>query len=187
MRSLDAPGASVRALPLFLILVAVTLAGCGQSRLALPANGDKPTYVLLITAAHPYADAAQVRLALDNTEINRQTGQVVEHPETMRVLSPAERATFESGLHRERLIGVPPPELATPACFIPHHFFRYYSATGQQVGEIKVCFCCGGYEATPRLPYGNGRGDQRDEFKVNLTQTKAFVRGLGLRTDMMCD
>jgi hypothetical protein len=169
------------------ILAGVASAGCGKTQVVLPPDGSSLTYLRVISPVQPYPQATLVKLAVDNTEFDRRTGQVIEHPETVRVLSAAERATFEKTLHRERVIGIRPPEPDSPACFIPHHFFRYYSGTGQQIGEIKLCFCCGGYRATPAFPYGSGRGGQGDEFKVNLTEAKAFVQSLGLRTDMMCD
>ncbi len=33
---------------------------------------------------------------------------------------------------------------AVVACFIPHHFFRFYDVGGKQIGELQVCYCCGG-------------------------------------------
>lgn len=170
-----------------LIVLAATLAGCGKATIEPPPQGFGLTYLRVMTRADPYPEAAYVKLAVENAEFDRRTGQVIDRPETVRVLSATERATFENGLHRERLVGIPPAEPASPACFVPHHFFRYYSATGQQVGEIKVCFCCGAFLATPGLPYGNGRGGPKDQFTINLRETKAFVRGLGLRTDVLCD
>ena len=177
----------MRALPILLIVLAAALTGCGKNRIAMPQIGYALTYLRVVAPAHPYPEAAVVKLAIDNTEFDHRSGRLIEHPDTIRVLTPSERATFESTLHRVRLVGFPPPDAPSPACFVPHHFFRYYSATGKQIGEVAVCFCCGGFEATPALPFGNGRGGQKDEFNVSLGKTKAFVRSLGLRTDMMCD
>jgi hypothetical protein len=177
----------VRAFPILLIVFAAALAGCGKIRMAMPPKGYDLTYLRVMTPARPYPEAAVVKLGIDNTEIDQQSGRVIEHPETIRVLTSAERSTFESALHRLQLIGVPPAEPPSPACFVPHHFFRYYSATGQQIGEVAVCFCCRGFMATPALPYGNGQGGRKDEFSLDIARTKAFVRSLGLPTDMMCD
>lgn len=175
----------MRALAFALLLVGGALSGCDGPKLALPPKGYKPTYLRVITPVHAYAGATQVRLIVDNTEVDR-AGQIIEHPETVRVLSPAERAAFEDALHRVRLFGFPPREDRGfgPACFVPHHFFRYYSATGRQVGEIAVCFCCSGFDAKPAAPDANA---QAGAFYVDISQAKAFVRGLGLRTEMSCE
>ena len=175
----------MRALSFLLVLLGVTLSGCNGPHLALPPKGYNPTYLRMITPVHAYADAARVTLTIDNTEVDR-TGHIIEHPETVRVLSATEKATFERTLQRVRLVGFPPrPDDSTgPACFVPHHFFRYYSAAGRQVGEIAVCFCCSGSDANPSSPDANARAGT---FYVDIGEAKAFVRGLGLRTDMMCD
>lgn len=176
----------MRALSLLLIFLSVTLAGCGETHIAPPPEGYPLTYLQVISPAHPYPDAKIVKLVIRNMEFDPKTFDVIEHPDTVRVLSPTERATFENALHRVHLIGVPPPEGDLAACFVPHHFFRYYSATGRQIGEIAVCFCCGGFLTTPALPYGNGRRGQGDQFIGDLRATESFVKGLGLPTNIMC-
>lgn len=176
----------MRALPLGLICLSMLLSGCGKTRVAPPWKGDDPTYLRVISPVHPFPQAKLVKLVIRNMEFDPKTARIIEHPDTVRVLSAGERATFESALHRVRLIGISPPEPDMAACFVPHHFFRYYSATGRQLGEIAVCFCCGGHMATPGLPYGNGRGGQADQFKMDERKTKAFVQSLGVPTDIMC-
>lgn len=59
------------------------------------------------------------------------------------LLTKDQRAVLDRAVHRYRL---KPGELgeARPACFIPHHFFRYYDNSGKQIGELAVCYCCGG-------------------------------------------
>src|SRR5689334_1666272 len=113
----------------------------------MPSKDDNPTYLSMVVPAHPYPEATVVKLAVDNTEFDRRSGQVIEHPETIRVLTSDQRATFETALHRIRTVGFPPRYTGGAACFVPHHFFRYYSASGQRVGEIAVCFCCAGVKA----------------------------------------
>jgi hypothetical protein len=55
--------------------------------------------------------------------------------------------------------GLRPAPTWEAACFNPHHAFLFYSATGDIVGEIDICFQCGnkygkpdGYATTWDLP-----------------------------------
>ncbi|CAN5844507.1 hypothetical protein BH11PSE1_BH11PSE1_00190 [soil metagenome] len=61
-------------------------------------------------------------------------------------LSEDQLKRLKAALHAEQ-----PPE-AYAACFVPHHFFRMYDASGRMIGEIAVCFCCQGVQAKPALP-----------------------------------
>jgi hypothetical protein len=165
---------------LLLVTLGVALAGCGQ--LELPSE-DAPTYVRWVTPAQPYPNAVAVRLTIEND--HAWVGKtLVERSHPARTLSSAERQAFEHALHRVRLLGFPPRESgADAACFVPHHFFRYYDARGRQIGQVAVCFCCLGAKAQPRLPFETG---ESDTLRVDLPAVKTLVQRLGLRTDVAC-
>lgn len=172
--------------PLSIVLVAVgcLLAGCG-GQLAPPPDGHAPTYVRWSVPARPFDAATEVRLELRDERIDR-VGKVFDVPHPSRTLSAQERASFEQHLRRVRLVGFPlTPKVLTagPACFVPHHFFRYYDQRGRQLGEIAVCFCCLGAEANPRLPFENG---ETDALSVDIPGVKSFVKSLGVPTEIQC-
>jgi hypothetical protein len=79
------------------------------------------------------------------------------------------------------LITIPPPS-AEAACFVPHHFFRFYDSIGRQVGELKVCFCCEHVQGTPMLQVASGQA-----LSADYTALKAVVRELGASVDVDCD
>lgn len=68
-----------------------------------------------------------------------------------------------------------------PACFVPHHFFRMYDAAGKMIGEISVCFCCGGVHASPKLPISD-YVDVGADYKA----LKALVLELGSTPNLNC-
>ena len=165
---------------LLLLGVCMCLASC-DGRFELPPPGYRPTYLVQITPARLYPEATEVRLAIQN-DFAWVGGKLVEHKHATTVLSPQQREAFEQTLHRTRLIGFPPPDEAgaRPACFVPHHFFRYYDRHGRHVGEVAVCFCCSGFEATPNPASAGG------ELGVDILAVKELVRRMGVPTDIAC-
>lgn len=95
------------------------------------------------------------------------------------VLTQAQRAQFESLIQVHTLT----PDEPIAACFIPHHFFRYYNKAGKQIGELQVCFCCAGVEQS-------GASDvhlTKDQtLSADFTRLKAFVQSLGEPTNVQC-
>ncbi|HEV7287833.1 hypothetical protein [Sphingomonas sp.] len=94
------------------------------------------------------------------------------------LLNTAQRKAFENSL---KIIAAPEYEAA---CFIPHHYFRYYDASGKEVGDVAVCFCCDGVAASGSnvLKPSSGAILSADYRKV-----KALVAALGEPTDVLCD
>jgi hypothetical protein len=92
-------------------------------------------------------------------------------------LSPAQAARL-----RRALLNSPPPTGPVAGCFEPHHFFRFYNRSGRQLGEVAVCFCCGGVEAKPALSVGFGR-----ELRVNFPEVESLVKQLGASVNVGCD
>lgn len=119
-------------------LYLVALAACSQGAVEPAQTGEQ---VLIASAAvAPYPDAVEVRLFVSTPAGTEQV--------EARKLSLPERQAFEQTLKLNNYDRG--PEYAA-ACFVPHHFFRYFDAAGKQVGEISVCFCCGGTASTPTI------------------------------------
>ena len=101
-----------------------------------------------------------------------------------RSLSAVQRRAFEATLSK-----VSSRNGAADACFIPHHFLRYYNESGQQVGEIAVCFCCSGAAASPELFSYTGGGflhSYVNRLDYDREQLKALIESLGLPADVWC-
>ena len=144
-----------------------------------------PAYELVAeTSLHPYPEAVSVRLFVENDqpEGDPQYGVFVE-PEG-RVLTSAQRTEFEGSLSKAST-----RNRAVAACFIPHHFLRYYDASGKQVGEIAVCFCCSGAVAIPELFKHEGGGflhPYDNHLAYDRARLKALIESLGLPSDVWC-
>jgi hypothetical protein len=69
-------------------------------------------------------------------------------------------------------------------CFAPHHFFRYFDATGKLLGEFQVCFCCEGVQESGASNIEVAKGEM---LSTDYDKLKAFVRSLGERTDVQCE
>jgi hypothetical protein len=122
---------------------------------------------------NPFPSATEVKLFVNS-------GYDAEgHPimSGSRILTPAQRKAFEAALRIE-----PMPE-ALDACFIPHHFFRYYDEQGSQIGEIKVCFCCEGVQVSPGA---SAVPDSNEIFGADYSALKRLVQLMGERTDIEC-
>lgn len=166
---------------LLLAAISIALTAC-NSRIEPPARGAP--YVTLINAVHPYPEAASVVLVVDAASTNGPPQP--RTPAIRRTLTPAERTAFERHLMRIRRIGFVPPYRVEDeaACFVPHHAFQYLDRAGRKVGQILVCFCCGGMLAEPALPFGSGRGGGDDQ--LSMRDLRGFVRSLGAPTTVDC-
>ena len=127
---------------------------------------------------NPYPSAGEVRLFVE-TDYDAKGEPIYSKPKG-RVLTAGQRAEFES------LIAVhtisPVEEFA--ACFVPHHFFRYFDKAGKLVGEVEVCFCCAGVQQSD----GSNVRLTKDEMLVaDFGKLHSFVASLGERTDVQCE
>lgn len=122
-----------------------------------------------------FPQASEVRLFVE-TDVDANGKSVFSKPEGLK-LSPTERQAFEASLVVE-----PVPDMVI-GCFIPHHFFRYFDTSGRKVGEIAVCFCCGGVvpSGAANIPIAK---DQR--LGTDYKKLEAFVRSLGEPTQVQC-
>lgn len=127
--------------------------------------------------SNPFPKAPELRLFVE-TDLDEKSGRPIFHRKDGLALTPAQRKTFEDSLRIEAA----PEEMA--ACFIPHHFFRYFDAKGKQIGEVSVCFCCEGVSASgsDQLETANG-----EILGANYADLKSLVASLGEPTDVPCD
>ncbi len=128
-----------------------------------------------------YPLAARVNLLIKNSFLDGV--EVSTKPDGVD-LTTSERQEFEQSVKKSvtvRPAGKDYPGEGTDACFIPHHFFRYYDAKGKKLGEVAICFCCTGGVATPSLTTRN------DEYEVfDVERIKALVKKMKLPTDVGC-
>lgn len=150
-------------------------------------DGEPQRGVTTSEPARPWPKATQVRLMVQDKGYGADGQPLFSNP-AGRVLTPAERARFEGALARVTVVKRPSADesaaTATAACFIPHHFFQYLDARGRQLGEVQVCFCCGGAQARPSRPIYRFPDSY---LQADMPAIKGFVAGLGLPTDVECD
>ena len=162
-----------------LLCLLLTLAGCHQAAV-------NQGYIRE-TAVHPFPEASEVRLLVGEPEYTLRDGVPIHPGKPGRLLTPEQRRQFEALLKVLTPVDLSPQESrefgAMAACFIPHHFFQYFDARGHQIGEIAVCFCCGGIEMAPdRLNLKDDR-----VFSVNYAKLEPLVQSWGERTNIDCD
>ena len=112
------------------------------------------------------------------TDIDQQGKATLKKPKGL-VLSAEQRKAFESLIKIHTIA----PDDAFAACFIPHHFFRYYDESGEVIGEFAVCFCCSGIEQSGA---SNIDLSKNQMLGADFRKLEAFVRSLGERTDVQC-
>jgi hypothetical protein len=163
------------------LIAALCLGGCegdDASRSSPQQRGGKSAVAesASLGIQNPFPGAKEVRLFVEKGYgsdgapiLNKLEGQL---------LSASELADFEGALRIEKA----PESMA--ACFIPHHFFRYYDERGTQIGEISICFCCLGVEASKGAKISVG-SDQI--LSADYKKLGALVRRLGEPTDVLCD
>lgn len=141
----------------------------GTARVSVrPETTDQPV-------SNSFPTATSVRLFVESGE----PGGTMQYSKPAgTLLSPEQRKKLESSL----IITKAPEEMA--ACFIPHHFFRYYNAEGKQIGEIIICFCCNGVETEGASNISPTKGRM---LSADYPRIKGLVRELGERTDIQCD
>jgi hypothetical protein len=124
---------------------------------------------------NPFPDATEVRLFV-NDGYDDEGSPTMSAP-AGRPLSRSQRKAFEAAVRIE-----PAPD-AVDACFIPHHFFRYFDKQGRQIGEIEVCFCCDGVSVSEGASVSPGPNEW---FAADYTALRKLVQSMGERTDIEC-
>lgn len=149
------------------------LTACGQGAVEQSQTGEQ---VLISSAAvTPYPDAAEVRLYVSTPAGTEQV--------EVRKLSLPERQAFEQTL---KLDNYDRGFEYAAACFVPHHFFRYFDAAGKQVGEISVCFCCGGTASTPNISAPLPKGATYQDLGVKYDALEVLLKSWDVESEIGC-
>jgi len=148
---------------MLLCFAAVLAAGCSM-------EPDPPRNL-----GNPYPDASELRLFVHSNY--DESGKPVLTKEAGRTLTAEERQAFERTLRIE-----PAPDEYS-ACFIPHHFFAYFDPEGKKVGEIEVCFCCAGVQASPEIVAPIGPDEV---LSADYDALEKLVQSMGEPTDIEC-
>ena len=124
--------------------------------------------------ANPFPTAIEVRLFVEVGYDD--VGPILSNADGVE-LTPSQREQLEKSLS----VAPMPDDMA--ACFVPHHFFRYFDASGEQIGEVEVCFCCSGVSAK-----GSRMLETADSeiLSADYNALKNLVEDLGERTEVMC-
>lgn len=138
--------------------------------------GSKVSVATPVQALNPFPAATEVRLFVV-TGYDGDGWNIYGRPEG-KILSAGQRSDLEASL----MVVPMPDEMA--ACFIPHHFFRYYDKSGKQIGEIEVCFCCLGLEISRPSKIEMG---SRQMLSADYKRLEALVRSMGEPTDVNCE
>jgi hypothetical protein len=163
------------------LIATFCLGGCGRgesSSTSQQSYREKSFSTMAVSSGihNPFPGAVKVRLFVEKGY--DPDGVPVFNKRDGRLLNAKDLADFEGALRIEKM-----PEMMA-ACFVPHHFFRYYDESGKQVGEISVCFCCAGVEASEGAKISIG-SDQI--LSADYSMIKALVLRLGEPTDVLCD
>lgn len=136
------------------------------------------------TLVRPWPQASEVRLFVEDLSYDEQkrTGNWTSRPAGIR-LTKAQRDIVDGSVFLHRLTKKEWAKRVYTACFIPHHFFRYYDGSGRQIGEIQVCYCCQGIDMAPALR----RIDSYDEWQFDFARVEKMLIEMGVSTDINCE
>ena len=127
---------------------------------------------------NPFPNAGEVRLFVES-DYDAEGEPSYSKPKG-RILTASQRAEFEAMIAVHTIS----PDEMFAACFIPHHFFRYFDTAGKQVGEVQVCFCCAGVQQSDG---SNVRLTENQMLVADWGKLRSFITALGERTDVQCE
>ena len=163
--------------PKLAALLLISLTACSE------AKSEKAVPVPVETAGDvqgkpfkPWPDAAKVQLFIDDGDLGGLKVALANGP--VDTLSNEERAEFESAL------SILTPESGygeAASCFIPHHFFRYIADDGAVLGDIEICFCCGGNSVSPKPDLPENAWIEEDIVRI-----EALVKKMGHPVNVGC-
>lgn len=167
-----------------LALLAATLAVAACERKVDTIAQPDPSNTAAMTAkpfqdrriTNPFPHATQLRLFVEVGYTD--AGKPILSKSKGIQLNATQRSAFENGL---KIIAAPEEE---SACFMPHHFFRYYDASGKRVGNVAVCFCCYGVGASGSKALEPPDGAM---LSADYAKVRALVTALGEPADVLCD
>lgn len=140
-----------------------------------------PERLVSRTTVKPYPQAVTARLFVQNGRgVDGAPAYVA--PDGRRLTDP-ERQAVEATLS----LGSYTAASAEAACFVPHHFVRYYDAAGAQVGEIAICFCCAGVQATPDITGPVAEGADYTRLDFDFEALKAVFQRMDIGIDFGCE
>jgi hypothetical protein len=164
------------------IVLAVVIPGNSSSfeegRLASPKILLKPGERRAVAIR---SDAVEVRLFVEGLPF-RETphAQALMNDIDGIPLSMAQRDILDHSLARYRQL--PTESGATPACYDPHHIFRYFNAAGEEIGKLEVCYCC-------RQVRVYGLDENRAEGEIwqfDFEGVGAMLKAMKVPTDINC-
>ncbi len=157
-----------------LILLTLPI-GCHSNPSANAGEGQVPDAVQAIRL---FPKATEVRLFVDTGRTDSKH-HIVLSPSQGHLLTRTQRNELEGSLVWNSNYGK--EDIA--ACFMPHHFFRYFDEKHQIVGEIAVCFCCGGVQ----VDKADGTAIYPDSrLNIHDARLKELVRSMHEPTDIEC-
>lgn len=158
--------------------------GCGvdQSKSDAPER-FVPSRPDQIERAVIYPEAATARLFVTRP-YEEGMKEDFQEPEG-RLLTAEDRRAVE-GNFRIVTVWDMDPNATAAACFVPHHFVRYYDASGHQIGELQVCFCCHAVRASPDIVTRPPPGADDIFLDFDHDGLGAVIRQMGYRTDIDC-
>ena len=154
-----------------------TVAGCDQS--AEVRKIEQPSSIVseVRKVKDPFPNASEVRLFVAG-DYQKESGKPVFNKKNGTILSDADRLRLEDAL---RFVAMPED---MDACFVPHHFFRYFDDKDRQIGEVEVCFCCAGVAAS-----GSNKLEPKpdDILDADMKALETLVLDLGEPTQVHCE
>jgi hypothetical protein len=140
---------AARFLTIMLMMLGIGVAACSEA----PGSKENASQVASDVYVEPellkteklrlWPEAASVRLFVEDIPFDEigPNGNGMTNP-AGTILTKAQQVLVTNAVRRETYSDYP----AMAGCFVPHHFFRFYDARGRQLGELEVCYCCGGIQ-----------------------------------------
>ena len=143
---------------------------------------EQPDDLVRRDLLRPFPTATSVRLFVESGKYESD-GRPIFTQVKGRSLTESQRAQLDAAVWIETPIKVSDDWYSMDACFIPHHFFRYFDASGRKLGEVQVCFCCEGVavESDKQFKLADGQRLNGDFGKL-----KAMISAMGEPTDIEC-
>ncbi len=153
-------------------------ASLDEGRLASPEILLKPGERRTVAVS---SDAVEIRLFVEGLPF-RETPhvQALMNDTDGIPLSAAQRDILDRSLARYRLL--PSESDATPACYDPHHIFRYFNAKGEQIGKLEVCYCC----RQVRVYAPDENRAEGEIWAFDFEGVAALLKAMDVPTDINC-
>lgn len=176
---------AARFVTIILAVLAMGIAACSEapSETLGASQAESDVYVepklLKSEKLRLWPEAASVRLFFEDIPYDEigPNGIGMSNP-AGTLLTKAQQAIVSNAARRETYSEYP----AMAACFVPHHFFRFYDARGRQVGELEVCYCCAGI----RLVSSPYRLADRQLWGFDYDGVAKMMADMGISSKVQC-